>query len=310
MRTDRGQATVEHVAIVLVVAVLVGAIAGAMTTGAAGGLGTAVADAITRAIGWTHDRGEALPQPTLEELSRYALAIDPSVPEDERPTLRDVRLEMEARLGVEQGDALWNRLAYDQALSLLPDSHGPHRYRGFIDLAPGDWTFEPVTDGIIDVESPKGPVTTHVVRATEASAWLAHKLHPGFDFSGAIVDGALGTAALVAPESAAVPIGLAALAKVVGDRAGEAIEALHVDAALPPMAREGDVVACWVVERRRDAAHKPEPLPLGVKHFVGPVRTYKHVAVVRDGVVIAQTLVPSDLTPSTTEPGEASCNFT
>src|SRR4051812_37842312 len=110
MGGERGQATVEQVGIVLAVAVLVGLLA---TDLARRGVGLAVARSLTQAVlravhvgGGSGGRGgAAIPEATAHEVARFAEAVDGTIAVDERPTLRDVRLELIERLGAKDGEA-------------------------------------------------------------------------------------------------------------------------------------------------------------------------------------------------------------
>src|SRR3954452_15890773 len=116
MQREHGQATIEHVGIVLAVALLAGAVAALLSGGRLGtGLARAVTAALERALGFTRASGPASAlAASPAQLALFGIATDPSVAEDRRPTLRDVRLHFEQELGTAQGDALFRQLLLDE----------------------------------------------------------------------------------------------------------------------------------------------------------------------------------------------------
>src|SRR4051794_8299642 len=176
MGGEQGQATVEHVGIVLAVALLLGALAGAIGShSAAGELARAVSEAIGRALGvgsgstrLTQPRSGG-PEPTAAEVARLLRALDPTIPIDARPTLRDLRIDLAARLGTAQGEALFQRLVAAEVGTLLPQAREEREYRGFWGRPPNGATFlPPARARPIDSERPTGPLDVHVVGAQES----------------------------------------------------------------------------------------------------------------------------------------------
>src|SRR5262245_10239648 len=125
MQREHGQATVEHVGIVLAVALLAGSVAALLSGGRLGsGLARAVGAALERALSFTRASGpESALAATPAQLALFGIATDPAVAEDRRPTLRDVRLHFEDELGVEEGDGLFRRLLLEEVVSLRPGTH-------------------------------------------------------------------------------------------------------------------------------------------------------------------------------------------
>jgi hypothetical protein len=302
MRSESGQATVEQVGIVLAVALLVGALAGALASADAGAavarsLASAVGGALDGLLGGRvqHD-APALDDPTAAELGELALAQDPMVEEGQRPTLRDVRLRMEARLGVERGDVLFRRLLGEPALQLLPAISQPTRYIGYNSVpAPGYASRAPPPGSAGDTETPTGPATFHVITARDARETLDQRLNPRLD-----------------PVVTGVKLALGFLPGWWGEAVGglealdEITSAVRRQDGLPPLAREGDVLVCWPVLRRKPRVDDAST-DFMRQSVLPPARSLYHLAVVRDGAVISQSAVPVNH-PSPT-PGGSSCHL-
>src|SRR5262249_30649425 len=158
MHPERGQATVEHVALVLAVALLVGGVAGALARGPAEDLARALAGALSGAIAALTLRGGGDGDAVVAaaEQAYLPLATDEQVTADERPTLRDVRLRLEQRLGPDGGRAAFARLATEHAAALLPAAGRPTAYRSRVGPIndPARWFAPPVAGERPDVETP------------------------------------------------------------------------------------------------------------------------------------------------------------
>jgi hypothetical protein len=283
---ERAQATIEAVGIAVAVALLAGGLAGALgAAGPAASLAGAIARAVSAALGPVAGRPapvEAAPA----ELAAFALAVQPGLPADSRPTLRDVRLQLEQAHGADAGDRLLDRLLTAEAESLLPTSEQATAYRNVPGPAPRgpDAFARPAPDATRQVESPAGPLQIRVVSASEGESWLHHRLDPGLSWTDVVTT----VAGLVPGERLAASALRAGAGAVSAMRAAAATAA--ASSAVPPGHREGDIVASWAVDRRVTAADGGPPV--SATGDPAPTRRFLHVAVIRDGVVVAEDLAP------------------
>jgi hypothetical protein len=283
---ERAQATIEAIGIAVAIALLAGGLAGAL---GAAGPAASLARAIVRALSTDIAPVAGRPAPVeagAAELAAFALAVQPGLPDDSRPTLRDVRLQLEQAHGAEAGDRLLDRLLTAEAESLLPAALRPTAYRNVPGPAPRgpDAFASPARGAPRQVESPAGPLQLRVVSASEGEAWLRHRLEPGLSWTDVVTT----VAGLVPGERLAVSAVRASANAVSAARAAAAMESASSE--VPPGHREGDIVASWVADRRVTAADGGPPL--SASGGVAPPRRFLHVAVIRDGVVVAEDLAP------------------
>jgi hypothetical protein len=319
MPGERAQGTVEYVGVLLLVAVLLGAIAGGFGLPQ---LTAGVASSITRSfLGASGIRQSpeqaAFARPTAADRAAFARASDTALSPNDRPSLRDVRLALMRQHGDEQGRAIYRQLILDELKATVPGLAGPTVYAtatpGF--RQPGVLErYLPINAGLSlaapsagdpgEVETPVSEPNAHVVTVSEADAALEHALHPGHPIANDVLD-VVG----VLPVSRAVGSafrllkGAARVAKAAGRlvRAGnglanattlaqdaEALEAPDATAS-PPGAREGDEIVSWLASRC--------PVTGGSERHV--LRT----AVVRDGAVILEGIrwpAPTSFHPAQT----------
>jgi hypothetical protein len=305
MRGERGQATVEQVGIVLAVALLVGGLAGVLgarssVAGVARSLTAAIAGAIGLKVASGAPSLRALPEATAREVAQFLRANDAQVDVDHRPTLRDVQLELDERLGPEQGEAVFHQLVLDQARSVLPQAAALREYRGFWGRPPDSGSFlPPARARPIDSERPAGQLSVHVVGAQESLTWIDTMLHPSLNPMGLIAG--------FFPAGPAAHEIISLVATSVQVTAGVTTR-LGRGEGLPPGRAEGDIIACWPVERtQRDTAG--EPLPYRNQGAPGRARPYLHLAYIRAGTVLHESLVERPPEPVNTAQGEPSCNL-
>jgi hypothetical protein len=142
-------------------------------------------------------------------------------------------------------------------------------------------------------------VSVHVVGAEESLTWIDAMLHPSLNPMGLIA--AFFPASPVAHEIISVVATSLQISAGVSTRLGRG-------QGLPPGRAEGDVIACWPVERRQRDTFG-EPLPYRDQGPPGRVRPYLHLAYIRAGTVLHESLVERAPEPSTTAQGEPSCNL-
>jgi hypothetical protein len=293
MRSAHGQATVEYVGVLLVVAVLIGAITGGL--GVPGTIAASITHAFLGAIGIEEsEKAAAYARPSAAEREAFARAVDRSVAPVDRPSLRDVRVALIAQHGDAQGRAIYRQLILDDLRKVVP---GLARPTLFATATPGlrqpgvleiylpinaDLSLErptPPDDG--EVETAISPPNAHVVTVTEADRALAHALHPGTSYGSIAVDAfslipIVGSVTRAASLGARLVKGANAISNAVTiARDASALLAPSADAS-PPGSREGDEIVSWLGSR----------CPL----HGGFVRRFERTAVVRDGVVIRQSI--------------------
>jgi hypothetical protein len=282
---ERGQATIEAVGIAVAVALLAGGLAGVLgAAGPAASLAGAIARAVSAAIGPVAGSGRVAPiEMAPAELAAFALAVQPGLAPDSRPTLRDVRLQLEQAHGHAAGDRLLDGLLRTEAESLLPTSGGPTAYRNVPGPDPhGPDAFAPPAPGADrQVESPAGPLQIRAVTAAEGDAWLRHRLDPGLSWADVVTT----VAGLVPGERLAASALRAGAGALSAARAAAGSDA---SSEVPPGHREGDIVVSWAVDRRVTAADGGPPV--SATGAEAPARRFLHVAVIRDGVVVAEDL--------------------
>ncbi len=293
MQGERAQASIEYVGVLLLVAALIGALIGAFGAPSLGArIATSVGQALAGAIGRS-DRDEAI-GPSASEQGLFDSAVEKGVPSDERPSLRDVRLQLIAAHGDEAGRKIYEQLLLTQLRNVIPELSQPTTFATAgpdhpaprtpanlqsIDaehslatkLSPGDAG---------EVESPASRPDVHVVTIGEADEKIGHALHPDVSLVGVATD----VVGAVPFAGAAVHLGHLA---VTAEKVATAVEyggggyAVWRDiesfgspsgAWIPAGSREGDELVSWIAVRR----------PTGG----GPARRFARSAVVRDGVVI------------------------
>jgi hypothetical protein len=301
MHGESAQGTVEYVGVLLVVAVLLGALVAAFGVPAST---TRIATSLVRAL--SSALGVATPanttaQPSAEDEARFARATDAGVAPDDRPSLRDVRLDLIAAHGDAPGRQIYRALVLQNLRRLVPGLAGPTRF-GTIDHDPAPRGFETVDALILrlhalgpprgddpgELETPLGEPNAHVVTEREEDAAFRHALHPGSSWRSLALDGVgaipgYGTAKGVARVTLAVARGAAAVIADLSD-AENAISGLSPTAnQIPPGSRAGDEIVSWVATRRASTG-------------APPVRV-RRTAVVRDGVLLADGI---DVLPAST----------
>ena len=319
MRSERGQGTVEYVGLLLLVAVLLGAIAGGFGLPQ---LTAGIASSITRSfLGATgivkRPQEAAFARPSAADRAAFARASDTSVSPDGRPSLKDVRLALMQQHGDEQGRAIYRELILDELRAAVPGLAGPtvfatatpgiRRQPGVLErslpIDAGLSLVAPSGDDPGEVETPVSAPNAHVVTVSEADAALDHALHPGHPFVNDVLDivgvipvgRAFGAAFRVAKVGARLAKGAAQLMRAGNGVAGaatlaeDAVALEAPDAATsPPGAREGDEIVSWL------AARCPVQGP-------GDPRQVVRTAVVRDGAVILEGIRwPGDPPPAQT----------
>jgi hypothetical protein len=300
MRGERAQATVEHVGAVLAVALLAGAVVALLGDGRlASGVARAVGAALDRALGFSLGTRSAPTQirATPAQLALFGAATDPSMPEDQRPTLRDVRLRLEEELGREAGDALFRQMLLGEVAALRPGTRQEMRFAPTLGaiMSPETLFARAPPSGPSDSERPTGDTTLHVTTAAEESSYLRNALH-GRDVAGTVLD--IGGAIPIEVVQQLVEVAGAVRAAI--DQLDEAKEVLLRTDGIRAGAREGDVIACWPVLRTRPSGSSAGPDD--ELSWNAQAHHYYHLAVVREDTVVAEYLVPN--------PGRStSCNL-
>jgi hypothetical protein len=299
MQREHGQATVEHVGIVLAVALLVGAVAALLSGGRLGtGLARAVTAALERALELGRTSGsDSTPAASPAQLALFGIATDPSVAEDSRPTLRDVRLHFEQELGTAEGDALFRRLLLEEVVGLRPGTHQSMRFAATLGaiMSPETAFARPPPGRSYDTERPVGDTTLHVTSAAEEAAYLRVALHPG-DRAGVVLD-IVGTIPIEVVQQIVEVAG--AIRATAGQLNGAREELLRTDG-MAAGGREGDAIACWPVVRTRPTGSSGGPE--NEQSWNAQTHHYLHLAIVRERTVVAEYLVPN--------PGRStSCNL-
>jgi hypothetical protein len=292
MGSTRGQGTVEYVGVLLLVAVLLGAIAGGIgVPRISAGIASSITHALLGAIGLAEpDRRVADVRPSAADREAFARATDAALDPDERPSLRDVRLALVARHGATGGQAVYRRLVLDELLDTVPGLAGPTLFAtastGFVAprmLGAGQpidaslsLTRPPAGDPG-ELEAPVGEPNAHVVTVAEADQAFARVLHPGVSYPAIALDlftafpvvGGVTRLAVTAARLSKGASAIANAASLVGDASTLLAPSAQTS---PPGTREGDEIVSWTAVRRpRDG---------------GAARTFTRTAVVRDGVVI------------------------
>jgi hypothetical protein len=292
MGSTRGQGTVEYVGVLLLVAVLLGAIAGGIgVPRISAGIASSITRALLGAIGLGEpDRRVAEVRPSAEDREAFARATDAALDPDERPSLRDVRLALVARHGAARGQAVYRGLVLDELLQTVPGLAGPTL---FATASPGSvpprmqggalpidakvsLTRPPAGDPG-EIETPLGEPSAHVVTVSEADLAFARVLHPGVSYPAIALDlftalPVVGGVTRLAVTAARVAKGASAIANAAS-LLGDASTLLAPSAQTsPPGTREGDEIVSWTAVRRRTDG--------------GGTRRFRRTAVVRDGVVI------------------------
>ena len=318
MRSASGQGTVEYIGVLLVVAVLIGAVAGGFGLPR---LTADIASSITRAflgkVGVTESTQDAASsRPSAADRAAFARAVDPAVSPDDRPSLRDVRLALIRQHGDDRGRAIYRELILADLRGAVPGLGGPTLFATATSGLPGRGVpqrllpingdlslVRPAGDDQGEVETPIGEPNAHVVTLSEADSAFEHALHPGTSYTGIAIDllSVLPTGQL----AAGVARGLgritragARLAKVA--RAGrkgvngatnlvtlgdDALSLAPDASASPPGSREGDEIVSWLASR----------CPANG----GSARQFLRTAVVRDGAVILEGIRwPADGPPA------------
>jgi len=293
MRSAHGQATVEYVGVLLLVAVLIGALTGAL--GAPGAIAASITHAVLGAIGIEEsEQAAASARPSAAEREAFARAVDRNVAPVDRPSLRDVRLALIARHGDAQGRAIYRQLILDDLRTVVPGLARPTLFAtatsglqqpgvlGIYLPINADLSLErptPPDDG--EIETAISPPNAHVVTVTEADQALAHALHPGMSYGSIALDvvslvPVVGSVTRIASLSARLLKGANAISNAVTiARDASALLAPSADAS-PPGSREGDEIVSWIGSR----------CPLNG----GFARRFERTAVVRDGVVIRESI--------------------
>jgi hypothetical protein len=293
MHGERAQASIEYVGVLLLVAAILGALIGAFGAPSLGArIATSVGQALVGAIDGS-DRGEAF-GPSVSEQGLFDSAVDRTEASDDRPSMRDVRLQLIAAHGDEAGRKIYEQLVLEQLRKVIPELSQPTTFA----TAGPDHPAPRIPSGVQpigaehslstqlnagdagELESPASRPNVHVVTVREADDKIGRALHPGVSLVGVATD----VIGAVPVGGVAVHLGHLALA---AERAASATEygaggyAVYRDiesfsapseAWIPAGAREGDELVSWIAVRR----------PTGG----GPARRFARSAVVRDGVVI------------------------
>jgi hypothetical protein len=304
MPSERAQGTVEYVGVLLLVAILLGAIAGGFGLPQ---LTAGIASTLTRSfLGATGIRQSsqetAFARPSAADRAAFARASDTAISPNDRPSLRDVRIALMRQHGDEQGRAIYRQLILDELKATVPGLAGPTVYatatpgfrqpgvlERYLPINAGLSLVAPSADDPGEVETPVSVPNAHVVTVSEADAALDHALHPGHPIASDLLDvvgvlpvgRAVGSTFRLARVGARVAKGAARLVRA-GNRLASAATLAEDAAALgapdatasPPGAREGDEIVSWLASRC--------PVTGGSKRHV--LRT----AVVRDGTVILE----------------------
>jgi hypothetical protein len=304
MRSERGQGTVEYVGLVLLVAVLIGAVAGGLgLPQLTAGIASSITRAVLGATGITGSAQEATySRPSAADRAEFARASDSALAPDDRPSLRDVRLALMRRHGDDRGRAIYRQLIIDDLRNAVPGLAGPTLFASatpglrqpgvmerYLPINSDLSLVAPSSSDDGEVETPVTQPNAHVVTVSEADAALDHALHPGTSLTGVALDIAsvapLGRLAgglfKIVKTSARVAKGLRAVAKggrAVVNGVTLAEDAVRLEApdasASPPGSREGDEIVTWLASR----------CPV----HGGTAREFMRTAVVRDGAVILE----------------------
>jgi hypothetical protein len=293
MRSTHGQATVEYVGVLLVVAVLIGAITGGF--GLPGSIATSITHAFLGAIGIEQsEQAPADARPSAAEREAFAQAVDRSVAPVDRPSLRDVRLALIAQHGDAQGQAIYRQLILADLGRVVPGLASPTlfatattglaqtgRAAAYPPINAGLSLERPAAPDEGEVETAISSPNAHVVTVTEADQALAHALHPGMSVGSLALDvvsiiPAVGSVTRIASLGARLLKGANAISNAVTvARDASALLAPSAGAS-PPGSREGDEIVTWMGSR----------CPL----HGGFARQFERSAVVRDGVVIRESI--------------------
>jgi hypothetical protein len=325
MRSASGQGTVEYIGVLLVVAVLIGAVAGGFGLPR---LTAGIASSITRAflgkVGVTERAQDvASSRPSAADRAAFARALDAGVSPDDRPSLRDVRLALIRQHGDERGRAIYRELVLADLRDAVPGLGGPTLFAtatsgppgrgasgGYLPIN-GDLSLvRPAGDDQGEVETPIGEPSAHVVTLSEADSAFDHALHPGISYTGIALDlASIAPAGRLASGAVKGFIGLtrvgARLAKLaraggklvsastnVVTLADDALSLAPDANASPAGSREGDEIVSWLAAR----------CPANG----GPARQFLRSAVVRDGAVILEGIRwPGDGRPPSLHPDPA-----
>jgi hypothetical protein len=301
MHGESAQGTVEYIGVLLVVAVLLGALVAAFGVPASTTrIAASLVHAFSSALGVTTPASTTAP-PSAQDEARFARAVDAGVAPDDRPSLRDVRLDLIAAHGDAPGREIYRALVLENLRRVVPGLAGPTLF-GTIDHDPAPRGFEtvdalilrlhalgpPAGDDPGELETPLGKPNAHVVTEREEDSAFRHALHPGTSWRSLALDGVgaipgFGTAKGVARVPLAVARGAAAVVADLGD-AETAISGLSPGAnQIPPGARAGDEIVSWTASRGGSAG--------------APAVLVQRTAVVRDGVLLADGI---DVLPAST----------
>jgi len=294
MQGERAQGTVEYVGVLLVVAVLLGAIAATFgVPSSTARLGAAFTQAIVSAFGLSSAHGSAHDEPTPDDHALFARATDSAVAPDDRPSLPDVRLRLIAEHGDDDGRRVYRTLVLE-GLKVVP-GFGRATLLGTADLRPSGSAIyraisrarsllRPVAGDPGELETPTSAPNVHVVTTAEQDAGYAHALHPGVSFGSVALDATsaapvAGTAlgiGRVAIGGARLLARLTSAMSDIGDLADVSNSLSPSGTAISPGARAGDIVVSWSAIRRAVSD--------GATHRV------ERTAVVRDGRVLTTSL--------------------
>jgi hypothetical protein len=296
MWSERGQGTVEYVGIVLVVAVLLGAIAGGLGAPTLGAqLAASVAGALVQALGESFGREPGTTGASAAEQAAFARAIDAGVSPDERPSLRDVELDLIARHGAPTGRSIFRQLVVGELRSVVPGLGQPYLFATAVGSFPWNDTSSlgafihvqqalrpPAAGDAGEYETPTTQPNAHVVTVSEADASVGHAFHPGVSRSAILID-VLGAIPVLGTASHAGELAIAAsrLASAAGSAGSvltvatdAAVDLPASETTIPAGSRAGDEIVTWKATRQPRSG--------------GPAVPFTRSAVVRDGVVIGQ----------------------
>ena len=146
MRSERAQASIEYVGVLLLVAALVGALIGAFgAPSLAARIATSVGQALVGAIGQS-DRDQSI-GPSASEQGLFDSAVQAGVASDDRPSMRDVRLQLIAAHGDEAGRKIYEQLVLEQLRKVIRELSRPTVVRDCRTRPPGSAdTREPSAD--------------------------------------------------------------------------------------------------------------------------------------------------------------------
>jgi hypothetical protein len=299
MGSQTGQATVEHVGMVLAVALLMGGVAAAF---AHAGIASMLANRVARAFDLGSSRSDAIAAPALgtDAEWRFArMAVASRLPDAARPTLRDLRLRLIDRLGRTSGEEVFGRMLTDAVDVALPGSIAGSvtSYRDGGDTIAGPVMFDPARAMARIEERALATRTVSPVGAGTGNAFLGDALHT----SGGerVLDEAIEGAASLATRRVwiAQPAAEAAIDALVRDDGLSGLSdagkrTIAQTGRVPPGRREGDLIVMWQVERRRFDGRGHERVP--ARRDVGEAypRRYVHAAVLRNGVAVREQLIP------------------